>query len=359
MWPVSTNNLKQQKPLIDGAPAPLDWRFSVAPMMGWTDRHERTFLRALSKRSVLYTEMIPEGALVHGKRERFLTYHRCQHPVALQLGGSDPKLMAQAARYGEEAGFDEININIGCPSERGTHRLFGAHLMKHPELVAEVFQAMTKAVSVPVTIKTRVGVDRDDAYEPFKRFVERQADAGCTVFHVHARKAWLDGLSPKDNRNIPPLRYEFVYRLKEERPDLTITINGGIKTIEECRNHLAKVDGVMVGREAYHNPFLLAQVDSELYGDAEAAPITREQFLDRVEPYIREELEKGSTLHSLTRHILGIYAGQPGARIWRRTLSEEGVKDGAGIEILHKAREEMQRVAQEVAEYRATSDGPS
>lgn len=329
----------------------LDWRFSVAPMMGWTDRHERTFLRVLSKRAVLYTEMIAEGALAFGNRERFLSFHPSQHPVALQLGGSDPELMAQAAKLGEEAGFDEININIGCPSERGTHRLFGVHLMKHPELVADVYQAMAEAVSVPVTIKTRVGVDRQDAYEPFIEFVERQAKAGCRVFHVHARKAWLDGLSPKDNRHIPPLRYEYVYRLKKERPDLTITINGGIKTIPECQEHLKHTDGVMLGREAYHNPFLLAQVDREIYGDDEAEPMTRERFLDEIEPYILEELDKGASLHSMTRHILGLYQGQPGARKFRRVLSEDGVKKDAGIEVLHRAREVLEETARQVELY--------
>lgn len=328
--------------------APLDWRFSVAPMMGWTDRHERTFLRALSKRAVLYTEMIPEGALVHGHRERFLNFDPCQHPVALQLGGSDPGMMAQAARYGEEAGFDEININIGCPSERGTHRLFGAHLMKHPELVAEIYQAMSEAVSVPVTIKTRIGVDRDDAYEPFIAFIERQAQAGCQVFHVHARKAWLDGLSPKDNREIPPLRYEYVYRLKGERPDLTITINGGIKTLEECGRHLEQVDGVMMGREAYHNPFLLAQVDSCLYGEPDQN-ITRESFLDSIEPYVREQLSRGCSLYNMVKHLLGLYQGQPGARLFRRILTEEGVKPGAGLEVLHQAREAVESTAREFA----------
>lgn len=333
---------------------PLDWRFSVAPMMGWTDRHERTFLRILSKNAVLYTEMIPEGALVYGKSERFLKFHSSQHPVALQIGGSDPELMAKGAKLGEDAGFDEININIGCPSDRGAHRLFGAHLMKHPELVADVFQAMAEAVNVPVTIKTRIGVDRDDAYEPLAEFVDRQARAGCTVFHIHARKAWLDGLSPKDNRHIPPLRYEYVYRLKKERPDLTITINGGIKTIEDCREHLRHTDGVMVGREAYHNPFLLCQVDSEIYGEGSPNLMTRERFLDEIEPYILSELERGTRLHSMTRHILGLFQGQPGARLWRRILSEEGVKDGAGIEVLHQAREVQATTAREVHEYRAS-----
>jgi tRNA-dihydrouridine synthase A len=336
--------------VLEGQPDTLDWTFSVAPMMGWTDRHERTFLRVLSKRAVLYTEMIAEGALVHGRRDRFLTYHPSQHPVALQLGGSDPEMMAQAAKYGEEAGFDEININIGCPSDRGLHRLFGAHLMNHPELVADIYAAMSEAVSVPVTIKTRIGVDRDDAYEPLTAFVERQAEAGCTVFHIHARKAWLDGLSPKDNRHVPPLRYEYVYRLKKERPDLRVTINGGIKTIKECREHLKHVDGVMLGREAYHNPFLLSQVDSQLYGLPESG-LTREKFLDEIEPYIIEELDSGTPLHAMVKHILGLYTGQPGARKFRRVLSEEAVKPGAGLEVLHKARRILHETALEVAKY--------
>jgi tRNA-dihydrouridine synthase A len=319
----------------------LDWRFSVAPMMGWTDRHERYFLRQLSRRAVLYTEMINAGAIVYGAKQRFLQHHPSEHPVALQLGDSDPARMAQAARDAEEAGFDEVNINCGCPSDRGTHRLFGAHLMKHPELVADCYQAMAEAVSIPVTIKTRIGIDREDSYEPLLAFVEEQARAGCKMFHVHARKAWLDGLSCKENRDVPPLRYEYVYRLKRERPDLTITINGGIATLEQCRAHLQHVDGVMLGREAYHNPFLLSQVDEALYGDAPSG-ITRESFLDAIEPYLREELARGCTLHSMVRHLLGLYQGQPGARVWRRILSEDSTRPGSGIEVFHRAREAME-----------------
>lgn len=325
-------------------------------MMGWTDRHERYFLRCLSKRAVLYTEMINAGAVVHGSRERFLAFHETEHPVALQLGDCDPVRMSEAARFGEEAGFDEININIGCPSEKGMNpnRLFGAHLMKHPELVAKVYEAMASAVRVPVTIKTRIGVDREDRYEPFRTFVDRQADAGCTVFHIHARKAWLDGLSCKDNRNVPPLRYEFVYRLKQERPDLTVTINGGITTLEECQEHLRHVDGVMLGREAYHNPFLLSRVDECLYGDPPSG-ITRESFLDDIEPYLREELAKGCPLHCMVRHLLGLYSGEPGARVWRRVLSEEGTGPEAGIDVVHKAREAMAETREQVLEYRAAA----
>lgn len=333
---------------------PLDWRFSVAPMMGWTDRHERYFLRKLSKRAVLYTEMINAGAIVYGDRQRFLKFHPNEHPVALQLGDSDPARMTTAALAAEEAGFDEVNINVGCPSDRGTHRLFGAHLMKHPELVADCFQAMSEAVSIPVTIKTRIGVDRDDSYEPLAEFVERQAKAGCKMFHVHARKAWLDGLSCKENRDVPPLRYEYVYRLKKERPDLTITINGGITTLEECVEHLRHVDGVMIGREAYHNPFLLSRVDEVLYGD-EPNGMTRESFLDSIEPYIRSELSQGATLHGMVRHLLGLYQGCPGGRIWRRILSEESVREEAGLEVLHQAREAVEATRRQVEEDAAQS----
>ncbi len=328
-----------------------DWRFSVAPMMGWTDRHERYFLRTLSSRATLYTEMIAAGAIVHGKKERFLAYHEAEHPVALQLGDSDPGRMAEAARLGEEAGFDEININVGCPSERGSHRLFGAHLMKHPDLVAENFQAMQAAVSVPVTIKTRIGVDRDDSYESLIRFVERQAEAGCKVFHVHARKAWLDGLSPKENRDVPPLRYEYVYRLKRERPDLLVTINGGITTLEECRTHLEHVDGVMLGREAYHNPWLLSQVDEVLFAEPPNPLQTKEQFLQAIEPYLLEELASGTPLHAMVRHLLGLYQGEPGARLWRRILSQDSVCEGAGLEVLYRARDAVLQERERVQAY--------
>ena len=336
------------------SPAPEAWRFSVAPMMGWTDRHERYFLRKLSRRAMLYTEMINAGAIVHGQKDRFLEHHPSEHPVALQLGDSDPGRMVAAAKAAEEAGFDEVNINCGCPSDRGEHRLFGAHLMKHPELVAECYQAMAEAVKIPITIKTRIGVDRDDSYEPLLAFVERQARAGCKMFHVHARKAWLDGLSCKENRDVPPLRYEYVYRLKQERPDLTITINGGITTLEECREHLKHVDGVMLGREAYHNPFLLSQVDELLYGDPPSS-LTRESFLDSLVPYIVQELERGCSLHGMVRHLLGLYQNEPGARIWRRILSEDSTRPGAGIEVFHQAREAMEQVRRQVLADQAKS----
>ena len=336
---------------------PLDWTFSVAPMMGWTDRHERYFLRLLSKRMVLYTEMIAAGAAVHGDPKRFLAFNPEEHPVALQVGGSDVERMTKAAVLGEKAGFDEININIGCPSERGTHRLFGAHLMKHPELVAEVFESMAKAVKIPVTIKTRIGVDRDDSYEPLVEFVERQAQAGCTVFHIHARKAWLDGLSPKENRDVPPLHYDFVYRLKKERPDLTVTLNGGVKTLQECQEHLQHCDGVMMGREAYHNPFLLSEVDTLLYGESEnpSTAQSRDAFLDAAEEYIERELAKGTRFHSMVKHLLGIHQGLPGARAWRRHLSVEGCKVGAGIATFRAARQIVSEAQDKAREHELES----
>lgn len=325
----------------------MDYRFSVAPMMGWTDRHERYFLRKLSSKAVLYTEMIAAGAICHGDKDRFLRFDPMEHPVALQLGDSDPKRLAMAAVAAERAGFDEVNLNVGCPSDRGEHRLFGAHLMKHPQLVAEVFEAMAESVSIPVTIKTRIGVDREDSYEPFVAFVERQARAGCKVFHVHARKAWLDGLSCKENREIPPLRYDFVYRLKRELPHLTITLNGGVKSLDEGRVHLNHVDGVMMGREAYHNPFLLSRVDELFYGEPPSG-LTRESYLDSIEPYLCDELARGTPLHAMVRHLLGLYHQQPGAKIWRRLLTERSVRSGAGLEVVHEARDAMAKVRDRV-----------
>lgn len=317
--------------------------------MGWTDRHERYFLRRLSSRAMLYSEMIAAGAIVHGDRERFLRHHNLEHPLGLQLGDSDPARMAEAARAGEKAGFDEVNINVGCPSDRGEHRLFGAHLMKYPQIVADCFQAMAQSVSIPVTIKTRIGVDRQDAYEPFASFVALLAEAGCKVFHVHARKAWLDGLSCKENRDIPPLRYDFVYRLKREFPHLTITLNGGVSSLEECLGHLEHVDGVMMGRAAYHNPFLLARVDELIYG-LEPAKLTREDFLDLLEPYFQQELAAGTSLYAMARHLLGLYQGLPGAKLWRRIITQEGVRPGAGIEVIRRARDEVAKVSQAMQE---------
>ncbi len=305
-------------------------------MMGWTDRHERYFLRLLTRHAFLYSEMLPPGAILYGKRERFLAFDSSEHPVAIQLGGSDPAELAEASAIIEEWGYDEVNLNIGCPSQKGNQRRFGACLMAEPDKVARCVAAMQAAVSIPVTVKTRVGIDRQDAYEPFKDFVERVADAGCQIFMVHARKAWLDGLSPKENREVPPLRYDFVYRLKQERPDLEVIINGGIRCWQAAREHLDQVDGVMIGREAYQNPYFLAHVDRDFYHDDH--PIrTREEVVQAFCPYVERMMAEGVPMQKMTRHILGLYSHQKRARAWRRYLTEEPIRPGAGLEVLEGA----------------------
>lgn len=311
-------------------------------MMGWTDRHERYFLRLLSRNSWLYTEMINPGAILHGNRDRFLGFSEAEHPVALQLGGSNPEEMAACARLAEEWGFDEVNMNVGCPSQKGGQRRFGACLMAYPELVAENLQAMREAISIPVTVKTRIGIDRQDTYEPLAEFVEVVRRSGVKVFIIHARKAWLDGLSPKDNRHKPPLRYEYVYRLKREHPDLEIIINGGIKTLDDCKQHLEHVDGVMVGREAYYNPYILTGVDAELYQDPHAVP-SRAQVMEQYVEYVKERMRKGTPLFPLVRHLIGLYAHQPRARLWRRKITEESVRKGVTPEDLLEFVAEMEK----------------
>jgi tRNA-dihydrouridine synthase A len=298
---------------------------SVAPMMDWTDRHCRVFHRHITRHTWLYTEMVTTGALVHGDVERHLRYDDVEHPVALQLGGSDPADLAKSARLGEQWGYDEINLNCGCPSERVQKGAFGACLMLEPQLVADCVKAMRDAVSVDVTVKHRIGIDRNEEYGFVRDFIGTIADAGCRTFIVHARNAVLKGLSPKENREIPPLRYEVAYQLKREFPDLEIIINGGIKTDDEIALHLRHVDGVMLGREAYHNPYLMAGWDARFYGDD--APVrTREQVLEAMIPYIRTQLERygplGLPLNSITRHMLGLMAGLPGARGYRQMLSD-------------------------------------
>ncbi|MBI2383714.1 MAG: tRNA dihydrouridine(20/20a) synthase DusA [Gammaproteobacteria bacterium] len=312
------------------------WRFCVAPMLDWTDRHCRFFLRLLSRRARLYTEMVTTGALIHGDRQRYLRFDRAEHPVALQLGGSEPDALARCAEFGAQAGYDEINLNCGCPSDRVQEGRFGACLMREPERVAAAVAAMRRATPLPVTVKCRIGVDDSAEYEFLRRFVETVAAAGCTTFVVHARKAWLQGLSPKENREIPPLRYETVYRLKQELPALTVAINGGIHSVAEAQAHLRHVDGVMMGREAYENPYVLAGLDRALFGD-EAAASSRADILRRLIPYVRAELDAGATLAHITRHILGLFRGQPGGRAFRRLLSERAHKPGAGVEILEEA----------------------
>ena len=311
-----------------------DWRLTVAPMMDWTDRHCRYFHRLLSPHARLYTEMVTSAALVRGKQLRLLEHSQQEHPVALQLGGSEPGELAIAARYGADAGYDEINLNVGCPSDRVQSGRFGACLMREPTLVGDCVKAMRDAVAVPVTVKCRIGVDDQDDYADLQQFTEAMIGAGVEVLVVHARKAWLQGLSPKENREIPPLNYERVYRLKREFPELVIVINGGITAVDEVQAHLAQVDGVMLGRTAYHDPYVLAKVEAALYG--EPLP-TREDVLLRLRPYIEAELARGTALKHISRHILGLYQGEPGARGFRRRLSEGAHLPGAGWSLIEQA----------------------
>ena len=308
-----------------------DRRLSVAPMMDWTDRHCRYFLRLISPDVLLYTEMVTAQAIVHGDAERLLAFDSAEHPVALQIGGSDPQTLARASAAGAAAGYDEINLNVGCPSDRVQSGRFGACLMAEPALVADCVVAMREAVSVPVTVKCRLGIDDRDDYRFLADFVEAIAAAGCTVFNVHARKAILKGLSPKANREVPPLKYDFVYRLKSDRPDLVIILNGGVRSVDDCRAHLERVDGVMIGREAYHNPWVLAEAAAALFG---RTPPERDAVALSMVPYIQRQLAMGQRLGAVTRHLLGLYAGQPGARQWRRQLSEGASRSGADASLV-------------------------
>jgi tRNA-dihydrouridine synthase A len=310
-------------------------RLSVAPMMDWTDRHCRVLHRQLTASALLYTEMLTTGAILHGDRARLLAFDPAEHPVALQLGGSEPADLAEAARIGEAEGYDEINLNVGCPSDRVQSGRFGACLMREPELVAECMAAIGEAVKIPATVKCRIGVDDQEPEESLFRLVDVCAEAGVSHFVVHARKAWLKGLSPKENRDIPPLDYPLVWRLKRERPELTVVINGGIGSLEEAQEHLQHVDGVMLGRAAYHTPGILGEVDGRLFGGGEV--IEAVEAVSRYRPYVARELEKGVHLAAMTRHMLGLFHGAPGARTWRRILTVEGVKAGAGLEVIDAA----------------------
>jgi tRNA-dihydrouridine synthase A len=307
---------------------------SVAPMMDWTDRHDRYFLRLISPHALLYTEMVTTGALIHGDAKRFLQFHPLEHPVALQLGGSEPDKLAYCAKLGADFGYDEINLNVGCPSDRVQSGRFGACLMLDPQLVAECVQAMTSAVSIPVTVKCRIGVDAQDSYESLHAFIALVEQAGCNVFIIHARKAWLQGLSPKQNREIPPLRYDIVRQIKRDFPHLTIIINGGIKTVAEFTEQLPLVDGVMIGREAYSNPYLLAQIEERYFA---TVPLAREEIIKQFIPYVELQLQHNVKLSNMTRHILGLFQGQKGGRIWRRYLSENAHKLGAGSKVIWDA----------------------
>lgn len=315
----------------------LDRTFSIAPMMDWTTRDYRVLARMLTRRALLYTEMVTTGALLHGRpRERFLGYDALEHPIALQLGGSDPGELAECAAIAEEWGYDEVNLNVGCPSDRVQNNLIGACLMGHPDKVARAVRAMRDAVSIPVTVKCRIGIDEQDEDADLERFIRQVADAGCEVFIVHARKAWLQGLSPRENRDVPPLNYPRVHRLKASRPELHIGINGGIRTLDACREQLEHVDSVMVGREAYQNPWLLAGIDEALYGTPGPA-ISRHQAARAMREYITRRLEEGARLNHVTRHLLGLFQGCPGGRRFRRHLSENAHREGAGLEVFDAA----------------------
>ncbi|MBW0149869.1 MAG: tRNA dihydrouridine(20/20a) synthase DusA [Phenylobacterium sp.] len=314
-------------------------RLSVAPMMDWTDRHCRSLHRVLSKQALLYTEMVTTGAVLHGDRERLLGYDAGEHPVALQLGGSDPADLAAAARIGAELGYDEINLNVGCPSDRVQSGRFGACLMREPALVAECMAAIAAAVDVPATVKCRIGVDDQDPEESLFTLVDLCAQAGVRTFVVHARKAWLKGLSPKENRDVPPLDYGLVYRLKRERPDLTIVLNGGVPDLNAVAAHLEQADGVMLGRAAYHTPEILGAVDAAVFGQGEV--IDSAMAVELYRPYLAARLAEGVPLAAMSRHMLGLFHGRPGARAWRRILTVEGVKPGAGLEVVDAALNAM------------------
>jgi tRNA-dihydrouridine synthase A len=314
----------------------LEHRFSVAPMMDWTDRHCRVFHRLMTRRARLYTEMLTSGAIIHGDRQRLLAFDEREHPVALQLGGSDPRDLAVSARIGEDFGYDEINLNVGCPSDRVKDGRFGACLMAEPELVAACVTAMKRSVAIPVTVKCRIGIDDQDPETALDALAHAVVAAGADALIVHARKAWLSGLSPKENRDIPPLDYDRVYRLKAAMPGVPVIINGGIGSFEEAKQHLAHVDGVMLGRAAYQEPWRLLNVDPELFG--EAAPFaTMKDVFEAMMPYIERELSRGTRLHAITRHFVGAFHGVPGARAFRRHLAEHGVKAGAGVDVLKAA----------------------
>ena len=333
---MSKSHVTENEEVSVADPKISDWRFCIAPMMDWTDRHCRAFHRTLSRRARLYTEMVTADAVIHGPRERLLGFGAAEHPVALQLGGAAPDGLAQAAQIGVEFGYDEINLNCGCPSDRVQNGRFGACLMREPELVAECVAAMRAAVSVPVTVKCRIGVDEQDPREALFGLVAQVVAAGAHAVIVHARKAWLQGLSPKDNRTLPPLDYPLVYELKRAFPDVRIAINGGLADLDAAQATLAQVDGAMLGRAAYQNPELLLGVDPRIFNEpAPHADIF--SAVEAYEPYIAAQLQAGARLHDMTRHMLGLFAGRPGARLYRRMLATQAVKRDAGLEVLRAA----------------------
>jgi tRNA-dihydrouridine synthase A len=334
---------------------PLNRKLSVAPMLDWTDRHCRYFLRLLSKHTLLYTEMVTTGAIIYGKGD-YLGFNDEEHPVAVQLGGSDPSDMARCAVLSQERGYDEVNINVGCPSDRVKNGSFGACLMAQPETVAECVAAMQREVDIPVTVKCRIGIDDMDEDEDFSRFINVVADAGCDTFIVHARKAWLQGLSPKENREIPPLNYPRVHRLKAARPELSISINGGIKTLEETKSQLLDVDGVMIGREVYANPYILANVDEVIFGDDRSETISRRDLVIKMQEYITRQDDPYFKPWHVARHMLGLFQGQAGGRIWRRYLSQNGTGKSPDPDLLMNALDAVEKAQREVAQYNGQKD---
>jgi tRNA-dihydrouridine synthase A len=325
--------------------APLKRTVSIAPMLDWTDRHYRYFMRLISRDCVLFTEMITAPAIMNGDKARLLDFDSAEHPVVIQLGGSDPAQLAQAAKISQDWGYDEINLNVGCPSDRVQSGRFGACLMKEPDLVADCVKAMQDAVSIPVTIKCRIGIDEFDSFEFFQQFVDTLVNADVKHFYVHARKAWLNGLSPKENRTIPELKYDFVYQIKQMYPQLDISINGGIQTIEQVQEHLQYVDGVMIGREAYHNPYLLAEFDQLFYKN-DALAISRELIVEKMVIYTQQHIADGGKLNNITKHMLGLFQGQTGARRWRRYLSENAHKRPKDATVLLEALEQVHQTHQ-------------
>ncbi|MGB5629211.1 MAG: tRNA dihydrouridine(20/20a) synthase DusA [Woeseiaceae bacterium] len=317
--------------------------FAVAPMMDWTDRHCRYFMRLLSPSAFLYTEMVTAAAIVHGDADRFLHFNAEEHPLALQLGGSDPAWMAEATAKAAGYDYDEININVGCPSDRVQSGQFGACLMASPDVVAECVVAMRKETDIPVTVKSRVGIDDRDDYAFLRAFIEPVAAAGCRRFVIHARIAILEGLSPKENRSVPPLNYERVYQLKRDYPELEIIINGGLASIGQVDAVLRHVDGVMIGRQAYHQPYFLAELEQH-FNSGWVMP-SREEIVEKIAPYVDQQVAGGTSLNSISRHLLGLFSGQPGARVWRRYISEHAHRDGAGSEVLINALNAMPAAA--------------
>ena len=324
---------------MNKTPTKLDRRLSVAPMMGWTDRHDRYFLRLISPNALLYTVMITTGALVYGKKFDILDYSPEEHPVALQLGGSDPKDLAACTKIAEQYGYDEINLNCGCPSDRVQKGQFGACLMATPQLVAECVDAMKQVTDLPVTIKSRIGIDDFDSYQFLLDFIGPIAERGCDTFIIHARKALLNGLSPAENRMIPPLKWDVAYQLKKDFPQLNIILNGGIKTVEHVQEALRHTDGTMIGREAYGNPFILSAVEAEIFGTKDL--LSRDEVVEKMIPYIDRMAAGGVPLKDITRHMLGLYQGLPGARRWRQVLSQEAYKPGADSRVVRLALGEM------------------